>query len=94
MAKKQRVATEVDYYLAKDRLRGTGAWNGQGLLVHLALTARKDSSREWMEPLRDLCESIVASYEDNEELVLTPDQADVLDDLKAYSDTFHAALTE
>jgi hypothetical protein len=89
-----RNPTETDIALAKDRLRGTGAWNGQGLLVHLALTSRKDPEREWMQPLADLCSRVVAAEEDGEVLELDDDQAGIFDDMAAYSETFHEAIAE
>ncbi len=87
-----RTATVEDIALSKDRLRGTGAWNGNGLLPFLALTHRKDSSRIWMEPLRDLCQQIVNDEEDGIETALTAEQAATMDDLATYSATFMGKL--
>jgi hypothetical protein len=87
-----RTATSVDIALAKDRLRGTGAWNGQGLLVHLALTSRHDAERTWMEPLKVLCEQIVNDEEDGLTTDLTAEQADTFDAMAAYADEFFAAI--
>lgn len=76
-----------------DRLRGNGAWNGQGLLVFLASTSRKDPERAWMEPLKELCEKVVYAAEDNEPMPeLSAQDEATLADLMAYSQEFHAAI--
>lgn len=92
--KGERTPTDEDVQIAFDRLRGNGAWNGQGLLVHLALTSDGDSSRKWMEPLSDLCQKIVVWDRKGQEgtLTLTEDEVAVMDDLRRYSKKFHAAL--
>ena len=76
-----------------DRLKGNGAWNGQGLLVFLATTSRKDKERLWMEPLRDLAVKVVYAYEDNEPIPeLTQEELEQVDQLIDYSEAFHAAI--
>lgn len=76
----------------RDRLRGNGAWNGQGLLPFLALTSRKDPERVWMEPLKELCERVVFSVEDGLEVVLSDEEAETLSGLVELSRTFQARL--
>ncbi len=76
-----------------DRLKGNGAWNGQGLLVFLASTSRKDRERVWMEPLKDLCEKVVYAAEDNEPMPeLSAEDEAAIGELLTYSAAFHAAL--
>ena len=84
-----RTATELDVQVAKDRLRGNGAWNGQGLLVHLALTSEKDSSRSWMEPLAELCKKVTGT-----DVVLDDEEASQLDQLTEYAKNFQSALEQ
>jgi hypothetical protein len=88
-----RVTTEVDVQIANDRLRGNNAWNGQGLLVHLALTSRKDSSRSWMVPLKTLCEAIVDAHDEGQVVELTDEQEQTIDELIQYSHDFQSALS-
>jgi hypothetical protein len=77
----------------RDRLRGNGAWNGQGLLMFLATTSRKDPERVWMEPLKALAERVVYANEDGEPMpALSDDEMAQVRDLIAYSDAFHTAL--
>ena len=83
-----RVAVQV----CADRLKGNGAWNGQGLLVFLATTSRKDKERAWMEPLKTLCEKVVYAAEDGEEVELSDDELASLDALVEYSNAFYANL--
>lgn len=87
-----REATPQDVQLASDRLKGNGAWNGQGLLTFLALTSRKDSNRKWMEPLKSLCERVLFASEDGVENGLSESEAETFDALAAYSEEFHAAI--
>ena len=87
-----RTVNAADIALAKDRLRGTGAWNGQGLIVHLALTSRRDPERQWMQPLADALQRIVDADEDGVEVGLSGSDVQTLDGLAVYSDAFHAAI--
>lgn len=87
-----RKTTKQDVQLAADRLKGSGAWQGNGLLVFLASTSRKDSQRKWMEPLRDVCERIVNGDEDGIEVVLSDEEAKAFDVLAQYSVDWHAAI--
>jgi hypothetical protein len=81
--------------ICADRLKGNGAWQGNGLLVFLATTSRKDREREWMEPLKALCESVVYAAEDNEPMPeLTDDDLQTINELLSYSVQFHANLED
>lgn len=87
------VTNEQIVQVCADRLKGNGAWNGQGLLVFLASTSRKDKERVWMEPLKDLCEKVVYAAEDSEPTPeLSAQDKSTIADLLTYSATFHAAL--
>ena len=88
-----RLATTEDAQIASDRLRGNGAWNGQGLLIFLAATSRRDKERSWMEPLRDLCERVLYGLEDGLQVELSDDEVAIFDDLITYSQKFHAAIS-
>lgn len=87
------LVTEEQRNVAHARLTGLGAWNGSGLLAFLAETSRKDSLRETLEPLRDLCERVRNGYDDGEEVEITEEEADVLEDLMTYQNTFFAKIT-
>jgi hypothetical protein len=89
-----RNATVEDRNIAYARLQGLGAWNGNGLLMFLASTSKKDNSREWMEPLRDLCEKIVESVDAGESVKLSADEAKTMEDLHKYDAEFSAALKD
>lgn len=88
------MATEAQItQILVDRLKGNGAWNGNGLLVFLASTSRKDPERAWMEPLKDLAEKVVYAAEDGEPFpALTDDELAQVDELIAYSNDFHSAI--
>lgn len=87
-----RNATAEDRSVAHARLVGLGAWNGQGLLSHLAETSSRDPSRKWMEPLRDLCLRVRESVDSGKFIKLSASEASSLDELQSYALTFASAL--
>lgn len=88
-----RTASPRDAEVCADRLKGNGAWNGQGLLTFLAMTSRKDKVRADLEPLKALCEAVVYPYEDNEPMAeLTDEQEAIVDAMLVYSNEFHDAI--
>lgn len=89
-----REATPEDVQIARDRLRGNGAWNGNGLDIFLVSTNRKDPERKWMEPLQVLCKRVFFADEDKEPNSLTSEEAEKFDEMLAYSAAFHAAIAE